>query len=102
VGILVFITSLWAIASYLFFMLNVSIPGKTIVFLASLAHPLRFLYALGLILIVPTVGLPAYLVLRSDKILKGIQGFFERLSLLTMFYLFFDFVGLVIVIIRNI
>jgi hypothetical protein len=102
VGILVFVTSLWAIASYLFFMLNMSIPGATIDFLAGMAHPLRYLYAFSFVLILPTVLLPAYLVLRSDKVLKGIQGFFDRLSLLTMFYLFFDVVGLVIVIIRNV
>jgi hypothetical protein len=102
VGILVFITSLWAIASYLYFLMNMSIPGKTIIFLAGIQHPLRILYAISLVLVIPTVALPAYLVLRSEKILKGVRGFFERLSVLTMFYLFFDFVGLVIVIIRNI
>lgn len=102
VGSLVFITSLWAMASYLFFMLNVSIPGDTLAFLAGLSHPLRFLYAFGLVVVVPTVLIPAYLILRSDKALKGMQSFFERLSLLTMFYLFFDVVGLVIVIVRNV
>jgi hypothetical protein len=102
VGILVFITSLWAMLSYLYFMLNVSLPGETITFLAGQAHPLRFLYALSLVLVVLTVIFPTYLVLRSDKVLKGMQGFFDRLSLLTMFYLFFDIVGLVIVIIRNV
>lgn len=102
VGLLVFITCLWAIASYLFFMLNVSIPRAALLFVSNLAHPLRFLYAFGLALVVPTVLIPAYLVLRSDKVLKGMQGFFERLSLLTMFYLFFDFIGLVIVIVRNV
>jgi hypothetical protein len=88
--------------SYLFFMLNVAIPGGTIAFLVSLAHPLRFLYALTLALVVPTVLLPAYLILRSDKVFKGLRSLFERLSLLTMFYLVFDVVGLVIVIIRNV
>jgi hypothetical protein len=102
VGILVFITSLWAIASYLYFMLNISIPGKTILFFAGLTHPLRVLYVLSLVVIAPTVILPVYLVLRSDRVLKGVKGFFERLSLLTIVYLFFDFVGLVIVIVRNI
>ena len=101
-GALAFITSLWAIADYLFFMLQVSIPGKTIVALANLTHPLRLLYGISLALVIPTVALPAYFVLRSEKFLKGIQGFFERLSLLTLFYLFFDFVGLIIVIVRNV
>jgi len=102
VGILVFITSLWAIASYLFFMLNISIAGETINFFASLAHPLRVLYVVSLILVGITVVLPTYLVLRSEKFLQGVRGFFERVSTLTLFYLFFDFIGLVIVIVRNV
>jgi hypothetical protein len=102
IGILVIITSLWAMASYLFFMLNISIPRETILFFKSLAHPLRVLYAISLALVGPTIAIPVFLVLRSDKFLKGMQSVFERLSLLTVFYLFFDFVGLVIVIIRNI
>ena len=102
IGLMVLITSLWAVLGYLYFMQNVSFPGETILFMASLAHPLRFLYAVSLALVIPTVVLPAFLVLRSEKFLQGLQGFFERLSLLTQFYLVFDFVGLVIVIIRNI
>lgn len=101
-GLLVVITSLWAMASYLYFMLQVSIPGETIDFLVSLAHPLRFLYAFSLVLVAPTIAIPAYFVLRSEKFFKGVQGLFGRLSLLTLFYLFFDFVGLVIVIVRNV
>lgn len=102
VGTLAFITSLWAIVDYLFFMLQVSIPGKTIIALANMTHPLRFLYAISLVLVIPTVALPTYFLLRSEKFLKGVKSFFERLSILTQFYLFFDFVGLVIVIIRNV
>jgi hypothetical protein len=102
VGILVFTTSLWAMISYLFFMLNIAVPGETIAFLASLPHPLRVLYGVSLALVVITVALPAYLVLRSEKFLLGSRGFFERISTLTLFYLFFDFLGLVIVIVRNV
>lgn len=102
IGILVFITSLWAMAGYLFFMLNISVPGETILFFAGLAHPLRVLYAVILALVGSTVVLPVYLVLRSEKFLRGARGFFERISTLTLFYLFFDFLGLVIVIIRNV
>ncbi len=101
-GTLVLVASLWAMASYLYFMLQVTIPAETIAFLASLAHPLRFLYAVSLALAGITVAFPTYLVLRSEKFMQGLTGFFERLSLLTLFYLFFDFVGLVIVIIRNV
>ena len=102
VGILIFVTSLWAMGGYLYFMLNLSVPGESILFMAGLAHPLRFLYAISLALVGPTVVLPVYFVLRSDKFFRSVQGFFERLSLLAMFYLFFDLVGLVIVIVRNV
>jgi hypothetical protein len=53
------------------------------------------------ILVAPTVIVPAWWVLRSNKVLRFMRGLIERLSLLTTVYLFFDAVGLVIVIIRN-
>jgi hypothetical protein len=101
-GLLVVITSLWAMVNYLYFMLNVSVPGKTILFIAGLAHPLRFIYAVTLVVVGLSVTLPTFFLLRSEKFVKGVQGLFERLSLLTLFYLFFDVVGLVIVIVRNV
>ena len=101
-GTLVTIASLWAIAGYLYFMLNVSVPGGFILFAAGLKHPLRFLYAIGLVAAGISVSIPAFFILWSKKFMQALQGLFERLSLLTMFYLFFDFVGLVIIIIRNV
>jgi len=101
-GNLVLIASLWAMASYLFFMLNVTLPGQAVDFLVQLKHPVRFLYAVSLALAGITVMLPTYLILQSNKILNLVKGLFERLSLLTIFYLFFDFIGLVVVIIRNV
>jgi hypothetical protein len=101
-GLLILLISLWAMVNYLFFMLNMSVPGETILFMAGLAHPLRFLYAVILVLVGPTIVIPAYFILRSEKFLKGVQGLFERLSLLTQLYLFFDVVGLVIVVVRNV
>jgi len=46
--------------------------------------------------------LPTYFILRSDKALKNIQDFMERLSTLTMYYLFLSLVGLIIIAIRNV
>jgi len=102
VGTLILVASLWAMVNYLFFMLNVSIPGQTLLFLGELAHPLRALYAVGLVVVSITMLIPAYLVLRSEKFLLGVRALFERISTLTLFYLFFDFLGLVIVVIRNV
>ena len=101
-GLLVIITSLWAMVSYLFFLMQISVPGDFINFVAGLAHPLRFLYAIALVVVGITVLLPVYFMLRSEKFFQATQGFFERLSLLSMFYLFFDVIGLIIVLVRNI
>jgi hypothetical protein len=48
------------------------------------------------------VALPAWLILRSEKAVKSIHALIERLSLLSAFYLFFDVVGLIFVIVRNV
>lgn len=98
---LVLLTSLWAMVSQLFFMLEVSVPGSVIEYLVNLNHPVRFLYMISLVAVGVTVTLPTYMILRSNRFLQMYRGLLERLSLLTLFYLFFDGIGLIIVIIRN-
>jgi len=100
-AVLVLIASMWAIAGQLFFLLNVPLPGQLIQFLVHSGHPLRVLYVLVLTVVTPTVLIPALLVLRSRVFFQFFQGVIDRVSVLTMFYLFFDIVGLVIVLVRN-
>lgn len=100
-GILVLVTSLSAIVSNLYFLIPIKLSGETIDYLAGLERPLQFIYAVSLAVIGPIVLGLAYFTLQSEKFLRGVRGFFERLSLLSIFYLFFDFAGLIIVIIRN-
>lgn len=99
--VLLLILCLWAVLSQLFFLTGASVPGALIAGLARISHPLRMLYILALLLVLPTLLLPALFVLRSEKALPFIRAAVERLSLLAVFYLFFDVVGLVIVIVRN-
>ena len=101
-GVMALLTSLWAMGSYIFFLQQVAVPGNVILFIVRLEHPLRFLYVVGLVVVSISLVIPTYFVLHSEKFEKALQGLFERLSLLMMFYLFFDFVGLIIVIIRNV
>jgi len=46
--------------------------------------------------------IPTLLILRWEKFFRFMQETMDRLSLLTLFYLVFDVVGLVIVVIRNV
>jgi hypothetical protein len=86
----------------LLFLWNVSLPVQAIQLLRNSSHPLRILYVASLMIVTPTVLLPVYSFIRSDKSVTVMQNLMERLSLLTMFYLFFDLLALIIVIIRNI
>ena len=100
-ALLILIASIWGMIGQLLFLWNVSLPAQAIQFLRNSDHPLRILYAACLIVVVPTVLLPTYYFLRSKKVVPFMQNLMERLSLLTLFYLAFDVLGLILVIIRN-
>ena len=98
---LVLITSVWAIISQLLFLWNVSLPTWAIAYLRQSDHPVRIVYGAILMVVMPTVLLPAYSFLRTKKAVTVMQDLMERFSLLAMFYLFFDLLGVVIIVIRN-
>jgi hypothetical protein len=96
------ITSLWAMTSQLYFLWGARLPEPIFQALVHNAHPVRTMYMISFTLVVTTFVIPAYFILQSDKGLKAAQDFIERITLLSIFYIFLSFVGLVIVIIRNI
>jgi hypothetical protein len=100
-GILVLITALWGMAGQLYFPLKIPLPEQIIQVLVHSAHPVRVIYLALLPVVFLTVAVPTYFILQSDRIFKIVQDFIERVTLLTMFYLFLSFIGLVIVIVRN-
>ena len=100
-GLLFLITSAWGMIGQLLFLWNIFLPAEAIQFLRSSSHPLRIIYVVCLAVVTPTVLLPVYGFLRSNKAVMIMQNLMERLALLATFYLFFDLLGLIIVIIRN-
>ena len=101
-GLLILLTSIWGMISQLLFVWNVNLPAQAVQFLRTSAHPLRILYAICLAVVLSTVLVPIYLFVRSNKSIALMRDFMERLSLISTLYLFLDFLGLVIVIIRNV
>lgn len=101
-SVLALVTTLWAIEGQAYFVWGSYIPAPVLRFLGTLEHPLRFLYLGVLAMVIQTILMPVYLVLKSDRFLSLVHGLIERLSLLTMLYLFFDLIGLIIIIIRNV
>jgi hypothetical protein len=101
-SVLYLVTAFWAIISQLYFLAGISIPQFAISFMAQSAHPTRVVYVFLALLIILTTLLPTYLVLKSNKGLQIVMELIDRLSLLTMFYLFLDVAGLIIIFIRNV
>ena len=101
-ALVILIVSIWGIIGQLLFLWDLSLPTQAVRFLRTSDHPLRILYAACLVVVIPTVLLPIYYFLRSKAVVSFMENLMERLSLLTLFYLVFDLLGLVIVIIRNI
>jgi hypothetical protein len=101
-SLLILITAIWGMIGQLLFLWNIFLPVQAIQFLRNSSHPLRIIYAVCLMVVTPTVLLPIYVFIRSNKAVIIMQNLTERLSLLTMFYLFFDLLALIIVITRNI
>lgn len=100
-AVVVLMLSLWAIFEQLFYLVGLHVPGFIIDLLVRSAHPLRSLYVGVFALVALTIAVPVIVVLRSKRAAAVVQAAIDRLSLLAMFYLFFDALGLVIVLIRN-
>jgi hypothetical protein len=101
-AVLFLVTASWAIAGQLYFLAGLAIPGPIYLLLAHSSHPLRVIYEMALILVLITVVIPTALVIQSERAIRAVRGLVDRLSLLTSIYLLLDFVGLVIIILRNI
>ena len=100
-SVLVTVVNVWAILNQLYFLLDANIPTAAFQFLTKQEHPLRFIFIIAFILVSISVLLPVYFVLNSEKVVEVMQSVVERISLLMMIYLVFDFGSLFIVIIRN-
>jgi len=101
-AVLALIASIWAMLEQLFFLVGTGFPGAFIGFLVRSGHPARVFYALLLAVVGLSVFVPAMLVMRSERAYQAVRGLIDRLSVLTMFYLVLDVIGVVIVIIRNV
>ncbi|MFH1185002.1 MAG: hypothetical protein V1755_08185, partial [Chloroflexota bacterium] len=97
----VLVLAAWAMLAQLFFLANVRLPDGMIAFLVHSGRPLRVIYGTLLLVVAATFVLPAWAVMRSGRGLRFVGQMIERLGLLAMFYLVFDVVALVIVVVRN-
>lgn len=101
-GVLVLITSIWSMLGQLFYVTGGAAPQPIINFLAASGHPLWYIYGITIPVVIASFLLPIFMMLRSNSPAKKFVTFTNRLILLSGLYLFFDFIGLIIVVVRNI
>ena len=99
--LLLFVAVIWAMIVQLSYLWNIWLPLPMMKFIADTGRPLLMLYLISLAIVIPTVSLPVLVFVRSKKALPSLLDIMDRLSLLSIFYLFLDLIGLVIVVIRN-
>jgi hypothetical protein len=100
-GTFVWVLALWSIFFQYANLREWNLSADMLTMIAGSGHPLRNLYILAVLVVLPSVLVPAGLVLFSEKFFKFLVDLQDRLSLLTMAYLFFDAFALCIVIFRN-
>lgn len=101
-SVLMFVISLWAIFTQGFFLLGGMVPNSIYQFLVDSGHPFRYIYGTMWTITIITVAVPVFLLLRSEKLVRWVLAVIERIILLSGLYLVFDFIGIVIVVVRNV
>jgi hypothetical protein len=102
ISILALTLALWAMLSQLYALRVWGVPDVFIRFLSMSSHPLRTIYFVALAFVAPPAILSILAIYKSERISRIILDMIDRISLLAVFYLLFDFVALIIVVIRNI
>ncbi len=100
-SMLILVLATWSMLDQTLFILNIKLPVSISQFLLSTRYPIRYMLISIAPVIFLTFALPAYYILQSDKGFRAAKNITERIKLLSMLYLFFGFIGLIIVIIRN-
>ena len=100
-SVLYWVAALWAIGGQLYFLLEMGPPPVLVQFLVESGRPLRLLYGAAFLLVGATVFVPLMWLIRSSRAVQVMQEVIERVSLLTIIYLFFDLIAGVVVLVRN-
>ena len=95
------ITATWAILGQLYFFIPIHEPQGMIQFLVASGHPLRILYGASLLLVGASILIPTAWIIFDERATQIITNVISRLATLSIFYLVFDLIAVIIIILRN-
>jgi len=100
-GCLFLVVAVWGILGQLYSYFGEPVPEPVFHFLVRSGHPVRVMWGVLLPLVALSVGLPAIAIAGRDKVMDGVIGFFERISILSSFYMVLDVASIIIILIRS-
>ncbi|MGD8454930.1 MAG: hypothetical protein PVF83_01005 [Anaerolineales bacterium] len=100
-GSIVFIVAIWAVLGQMYFLVGRGTPEYFLKFAIGTGHPLWVLYGIALTSITGSVIFPVVLLTRYPDIREKLLAAFDRIAVLSGLYLFLDFIGIAIVVARN-
>ena len=99
---LMMVLASWAIFTQSHFLWGTSLPDAVLRWSSASEHPVRMIYLFLLPIVSVTVVVPVVLILSNNRVFHVMKSLFDRICMLTTFYLVFDAVGLIILVIRNV
>ena len=101
IGTAFMVVAIWSIVGQVYSLMRYPIPGWFADFLNQTNHPFRFLWGTVFLLTTVSAIVPLAFITRQEKFKNMVIEIFDRISTLSSLYVFFDFVGIVIITIRN-
>jgi hypothetical protein len=92
----------WSILSKIYTALDSPLPIWLSNFMIADGHPLRILWAIAGTLVTASAVAPAFLIMKRESAARSVNGVFDRIVVLSSFYLILDLIGILIIVIRNI
>ena len=96
-GVVLLSVSLWAAGNQIFFLLLEEPPVWFSWFMLRVPYHQTLVYYSLVGMVVASVGLPVFLVLRFQKVENALVQLFDRLTVLAVFYLGLDLLGFLFV-----
>ena len=91
----------WSILSKIYTAFDSPVPVWLSSFMIRDGHPLRILWEIAGVLVVVSAVAPALMILKRESVTRTVNSVFDRLVVLSSFYVFLDLIGIVIIVIRN-
>lgn len=101
IGTLFWVVAFWSILAQLYSLFGFPLPERLFRFLIQSAHPFRIIWGTVFGLVTVSVVVLTYLIVKFENAKNLIISVIDRITIVSSFYVFLDFIGIVIIVIRN-